>query len=48
MHFLVQWTFSFTASSLFPGYFGGEVVKDMSWTSYLCEPFQTSVHAELA
>lgn len=36
MHFLVQWMFSFTASSLFPDFFGGEVVKDMSWTSYLC------------
>ncbi|KAL9181376.1 hypothetical protein ACHAXT_010181 [Thalassiosira profunda] len=35
IHFFIQWVFSYSASSLFPGYFGGEVVKEMSWKKYL-------------
>lgn len=35
LHFFVQWIFSYSASELFPDYFGGKVVKDMSWKVYL-------------
>lgn len=35
IHFFVQWTFSYSLSSLFPSSFGGEVVKDMTWGTYL-------------
>lgn len=35
IHFLIQWVFSFGASTIFPEYFGGTVVKDMSWKKYL-------------
>jgi len=34
-HFLIQWTFSYSVSSLFPDFFGGAVVKNMSWKTYL-------------
>ena len=37
IHFFVQWMFSFIASSLFPEFFGGDVVKNMSWNTYLGE-----------
>jgi len=39
IHFFVQWMFSYTASSLFPEFFGGATVKDMSWNTYLSELF---------
>jgi len=35
IHFLVQWIFSYSASSLFPEFFGGAVVTEMSWNTYL-------------
>jgi len=35
IHFFVQWTFSYTVSSIFPQTFGGDVVKNMSWSTYL-------------
>jgi len=35
IHFLVQWVFSFTTSALFPEFFGGSVVKTMSWKKFL-------------
>eukprot|EP00571_Detonula_confervacea_P007491 CAMPEP_0172316452 /NCGR_PEP_ID=MMETSP1058-20130122/28265_1 /TAXON_ID=83371 /ORGANISM="Detonula confervacea, Strain CCMP 353" /LENGTH=403 /DNA_ID=CAMNT_0013030761 /DNA_START=188 /DNA_END=1399 /DNA_ORIENTATION=- len=35
VHFLVQWVFSYSVSALFPDYYGGKVVKDMSWKVYL-------------
>jgi len=34
IHFFVQWAFSYTVSSLFPNYFGGSTVRDMSWSTY--------------
>mmetsp|Transcript_2115 Transcript_2115/g.4098 ORF Transcript_2115/g.4098 Transcript_2115/m.4098 type:complete len:185 (+) Transcript_2115:138-692(+) len=34
-HFLLQWAFSYSVSSLFPDFFGGAVVKNMSWKTYL-------------
>lgn len=35
IHFLVQWTFSYSVSSAFPNFFGGNEVKAMSWKKYL-------------
>ena len=35
IHFLVQWTFSYSLSSMFPIAFGGGDVKDMTWRTYL-------------
>jgi len=35
IHFFVQWVFSFSVSSMFPSFFGGTVVKNMSWKTYL-------------
>lgn len=35
IHFFVQWVFSFSVSALFPEFFGGEVVNNMSWRTYL-------------
>ncbi len=35
IHFLVQWTFSYSLSSMFPVTFGGGVVEDMTWRIYL-------------
>mmetsp|Transcript_37386 Transcript_37386/g.67228 ORF Transcript_37386/g.67228 Transcript_37386/m.67228 type:complete len:415 (-) Transcript_37386:81-1325(-) len=35
LHFFVQWVFSYSASALFPDFFGGAVVKKMSWKTYL-------------
>mmetsp|Transcript_7972 Transcript_7972/g.14048 ORF Transcript_7972/g.14048 Transcript_7972/m.14048 type:complete len:93 (+) Transcript_7972:145-423(+) len=37
LHFFVQWVFSYSASALFPDFFGGAVVKKMSWKTYLGE-----------
>lgn len=37
VHFFVQWTFSYSLSSLFPVKFGGAVVEDMPWRTYLGE-----------
>jgi len=36
VQFLVQWMFSFTISTIYPAFFGGEVVRDMPWGAYLC------------
>jgi solute carrier family 35, member C2 len=35
VHFLVQWVFSWSISTLFPKFFGGDRVSEMSWTEYL-------------
>jgi len=35
IHFLVQWIFSFTTSAAFPEFFGGSMVKMMSWKTFL-------------
>eukprot|EP00986_Skeletonema_menzelii_P007136 scaffold2763_cov155-Skeletonema_menzelii.AAC.7 len=35
IHFVIQWIFSFTASAAFPEFFGGTVVKMMSWKTFL-------------
>mmetsp|Transcript_9583 Transcript_9583/g.14784 ORF Transcript_9583/g.14784 Transcript_9583/m.14784 type:complete len:444 (+) Transcript_9583:95-1426(+) len=35
VHFLVQWVFSFSTSAAFPEFFGGSVVKSMSWKTFL-------------
>lgn len=35
VHFLVQWVFSYSISALYPDYFGGDVVRNMPWITYL-------------
>ena len=35
IHFFVQWAFIFILSSMFPEFYGGDVVKNMSWNTYL-------------
>ena len=35
IHFLVQWIFSWSLTTLFPKTFGGDQVKEMSWREYL-------------
>ena len=37
IHFLVQWVFSYTVSSVFSEFFGGSVIKNMSWKAFLGE-----------
>ena len=40
MHFFIQWVFSYTVSTIFPEFFGGEVVLNMSWKTYLGQLLQ--------
>jgi solute carrier family 35 protein C2 len=37
VHFFVQWMFSYTVSSIFPYFFGGTAVENMSWSTFLGE-----------
>ena len=37
IHFLVQWVFSYTVSSVFSEFFGGSVINNMSWKAFLGE-----------
>ena len=35
VHFFIQWIFSWSISTLFPKFFGGDTIKDMSWSQFL-------------